>query len=193
MALSKVTKNIRDGANVAFAMVMAKVATPPSAAVSTDTILSAHSLIDTTETLVNPSTSDLQTTLNTEVGIVTETAPTTDTASSGLNGRMQRLAQRLTTFFGTMTMAHTAPSVTTSSGTALASNASRRYALFQNMSLTINIGLNLANGTASATTGIVLMPGQSYEMSGANGNLTTSAVTCCAASGTPSLLVTEGS
>lgn len=34
---------------------------------------------------------------NTEIGIVTETAPTTDTASSGLNGRLQRIAQRLTT------------------------------------------------------------------------------------------------
>lgn len=32
-----------------------------------------------------------------EVGAVTETAPATDTASSGLNGRLQRIAQRLTT------------------------------------------------------------------------------------------------
>jgi len=31
------------------------------------------------------------------VGIVTETAPATDTASSGLNGRLQRIAQRITT------------------------------------------------------------------------------------------------
>ena len=30
------------------------------------------------------------------VGAVTETAPTTDTTSSGLNGRLQRIAQRLT-------------------------------------------------------------------------------------------------
>lgn len=37
-----------------------------------------------------------QTTLNTEVGIVTETAPASDTASSGLNGRLQRIAQRVT-------------------------------------------------------------------------------------------------
>lgn len=33
---------------------------------------------------------------NSELGIVTETAPATDTASSGLNGRLQRIAQRLT-------------------------------------------------------------------------------------------------
>lgn len=31
------------------------------------------------------------------IGIITETAPGTDTASSGLNGRLQRIAQRLTT------------------------------------------------------------------------------------------------
>lgn len=35
-------------------------------------------------------------TLETLTGIVTETAPATDTASSGLNGRLQRIAQRLT-------------------------------------------------------------------------------------------------
>lgn len=37
-----------------------------------------------------------QTTLNTLTGIVTETAPISDTASSGLNGRLQRIAQRIT-------------------------------------------------------------------------------------------------
>ena len=36
------------------------------------------------------------TTTNTQIGIVTETAPGTDTASSGLNGRLQRIAQRIT-------------------------------------------------------------------------------------------------
>ena len=34
---------------------------------------------------------------NTVIGAVNETAPATDTASSGLNGRLQRVAQRLTT------------------------------------------------------------------------------------------------
>lgn len=33
---------------------------------------------------------------DTKIGSLTETAPTTDTASSGLNGRLQRIAQRLT-------------------------------------------------------------------------------------------------
>lgn len=35
-------------------------------------------------------------TTNTEIGGLTETAPASDTASSGLNGRLQRIAQRLT-------------------------------------------------------------------------------------------------
>lgn len=37
-----------------------------------------------------------QVTTNDRVGALTETAPASDTASSGLNGRLQRIAQRLT-------------------------------------------------------------------------------------------------
>ena len=47
-----------------------------------------------------PSGAATETTLgttNTEIGGLTETAPTTDTGSSGLNGRLQRIAQRLST------------------------------------------------------------------------------------------------
>lgn len=124
---------------------------------------------------------------------VVTTDPIDDGAfdTSLLRGILAKMISQVATL-AALTMAHTAPSVTNASGTALAANASRKYALFQNTSTTINIGINLAGGTASATTGIVLMPGQSYEMSAANGNLTTGLVTCCAASGTPSLLVTEG-
>lgn len=42
------------------------------------------------------STLAAQTTEQTLIGTVTETSPTTDIASSGLNGRLQRIAQRLT-------------------------------------------------------------------------------------------------
>lgn len=41
-----------------------------------------------------------QDTTNLRIGDVTETPPATDTASSGLNGRLQRLAQRLSTLIG---------------------------------------------------------------------------------------------
>ncbi len=43
-----------------------------------------------------PSTEAKQDTIITDLGSVTETAPASDTASSGLNGRLQRVAQRLT-------------------------------------------------------------------------------------------------
>ena len=39
-------------------------------------------------------------TTNTEIGGLTETAPSNDTNSSGLNGRMQRMAQRITSLIG---------------------------------------------------------------------------------------------
>lgn len=45
---------------------------------------------------VNLDTSDIEA----KLGAVTETAPATDTASSGLNGRLQRIAQRLTSLIG---------------------------------------------------------------------------------------------
>lgn len=63
--------------------------------------------------------------LDTDLGTVTETAPATDTASSGLNGRLQRVAQRLTTLiedvFVTGQSAQTATVnniLTTTAGTA---------------------------------------------------------------------------
>lgn len=40
--------------------------------------------------------------MGTVIGAVTETAPGTDTASSGLNGRLQRIAQRLTSLISAL-------------------------------------------------------------------------------------------
>ena len=55
-----------------------------------------HAQSDAAGNVVDPATSTLQTAAATLTGAVTETAPTTDTASSGLNGRLQRIAQRIT-------------------------------------------------------------------------------------------------
>lgn len=55
---------------------------------------SSLSSIDTK--LSSQATAANQSTTNTRIGDLTETAPATDTASSGLNGRLQRIAQRLT-------------------------------------------------------------------------------------------------
>lgn len=67
------------------------------------------------------ATSALQTTGNNRLGDLTETAPANDTASSGLNGRLQRIAQRLTslialfpTSLGQKTMANSFPIVVAS-------------------------------------------------------------------------------
>jgi hypothetical protein len=51
---------------------------------------------NTSGVAVNLATETTLGVTNTRVGDVTETAPVTDTASSGLNGRLQRIAQRLT-------------------------------------------------------------------------------------------------
>lgn len=48
----------------------------------------------------DPAKGAKQDTTNTQIGAVAETAPGTDTASSGLNGRLQRVAQRLTSLIG---------------------------------------------------------------------------------------------
>jgi hypothetical protein len=54
--------------------------------------------VDASGEPVSPATAAL-------VGALTETAPTTDTASSGLNGRLQRIAQRLTTMLTGLSLA----------------------------------------------------------------------------------------
>lgn len=58
------------------------------------TLASDQSAIPITD--ATGATAANQTAANTLIGAVTETAPATDTASSGLNGRLQRIAQRMT-------------------------------------------------------------------------------------------------
>ena len=53
--------------------------------------------------LSSQATAANQTTTNTEIGATNETASTTDTATSGLNGRLQRIAQRITSLLTTQT------------------------------------------------------------------------------------------
>lgn len=55
-----------------------------------------HTVVDETNTAVSVATSTLQSSGNTLLGAVNEAAPATDTDNSGLNGRLQRIAQRIT-------------------------------------------------------------------------------------------------
>lgn len=70
----------------------------------TDNLDTALSGIKTgTDKIVTAAALDATvTTTNTEIGGLTETAPASDTASSGLNGRLQRIAQNITTLIATV-------------------------------------------------------------------------------------------
>lgn len=107
------------------------------------------------------------------IGSLTETAPATDTASSGLNGRLQRIAQRLTSLIASIpsqgiavassslpvvvaaatTYADASSTITTggTAQTALASNTSRRRFEIQNIDTTNELLCFSFTGTASLT------------------------------------------
>lgn len=90
------------------------------------TLIGQHptSLGQTTKTgsmsVVLASDDDIQA----KIGIVTETAPASDTASSGLNGRLQRIAQRLTSLIGLLPTALGQTTMANSLAVAIASNQS---------------------------------------------------------------------
>lgn len=98
---------------------------------------------------------------NAEIGALTETAPATDTASSGLNGRLQRIAQRLTNLLAkaaTATLANVSSSAT--SVTLLAANTARIGAtIFNDSSAILYVKLGT---TASATSYTIQMAAGSY-------------------------------
>lgn len=130
------------------------------------------------------------------LGTVTETAPASDTASSGLNGRLQRIAQRLTTIITSglsivLPVLSTATNrsgtaTTTSGGLTVAANTSRKSLVGQNLSA-VNIGFHEFNGTAViGTAGTYTVPaGGSFSIS------TQNAVNFIAASGTAAVTLTE--
>lgn len=59
-------------------------------------VLAVQGVASGTAVPVSSATLATEATLDARTGALTETAPATDTASSGLNGRLQRIAQRLT-------------------------------------------------------------------------------------------------
>lgn len=74
---------------------MATVPTGGATSAKQDTQITAEQAI-LAKIIAAPSTEAKQDTTITDLGGVTETAPATDTSSSGLNGRLQRVAQRIT-------------------------------------------------------------------------------------------------
>jgi len=98
------------------------------------------------------------TTTNTEIGIVTETAPASDTASSGLNGRLQRIAQRITSLIaaiatlGGYTSASTAPGAAQQLPLAQYNSAAPTIvnANFTQLQADVNANLKTTEGTLLA-------------------------------------------
>lgn len=128
-----------------------------------------------------------------QLGSLTETAPATDTASSGLNGRLQRVAQRLTSliaFWVAATGTKTSVNSGVASVTILAANAARKGAMFKNTDANI-LYLDLSGGTASATSySVDIAPGGFYELP--SSPLYTGLITgIWAADGSGAALVTE--
>ncbi len=99
-----------------------------------------------------------------KVGALTETAPATDTASSGLNGRLQRVAQRLTSLIALLPAALGAGGglKIDGSGTALpvsATNLSTNVAQMNGVTVLMNNGISGTGAQrvtiASDSTGVI--------------------------------------
>lgn len=85
--------NLRNNAGTEIGTVGAPVRVDPTGTTTQPVSGTVTANIGTSGSLALEAT---QTAQNVLVGAVTETAPVSDTASSGLNGRLQRIAQRIT-------------------------------------------------------------------------------------------------
>jgi hypothetical protein len=85
-----------------------------------------------------------------QVGPLTETAPASDTASSGLNGRLQRIAQRLTSLIGLFPATLGQKTMAASLAVTLASD--QPAALMLVVRREAVIALTVTSGTRTSTT-----------------------------------------
>lgn len=148
MALSKVTKQIRDAASNAFGAIWAKASAAPSAAADDDTVLPAFALVNTAENLIDP--------------LVAVQLPAALTASGNLKIAIAEISSAVRFRATTGTQSNVSGSA--SDVTILASNANRMGATVTNDSTAI-LYLLLANATSSTTVHTVqLGPGDYYEV-----------------------------
>ena len=106
-------------------------------------------------------------------------------------GNLTSIATSQASITGVKTLAHTTATATTTSSAMLASNSNRKYAFLQNIG-TVDVYIKV-NATAVASQGILLPAGGGfYEMSMAAGNLDTRAINGITASGSATVLATEG-
>lgn len=104
-----------------------------------------------TVTVSNPTTNpETGLAKDTSLGSLTETAPATDTASSGLNGRLQRIAQRLSSLIALLP---SAIGITTKAGSLSVALASDQVSVPSWTDATSIVAITtLAKGAVSTTT-----------------------------------------
>lgn len=149
-----------DGTN----MVLAKVKATTGAAATTDPAL----VVTLRDVNANGSAADsasapiaFSTEGKAQLGSVTETAPASDTASSGLNGRLQRVAQRLTSILAAFSPTATANGATSSrvnsaastNATSLKASAGQGYEIDVFNNAAYNVFLKFYNKASAPTVG----------------------------------------
>jgi hypothetical protein len=112
------------------------------------------------------------------LGGVTETAPATDTASSGLNGRLQRIAQRLTTIIAGITVSSITLPTTIYNNKKLVTTAGVRVALATTQAISSGVTIKalvgntgviyVGDSTVASTNGLALAPGDTIFLEIAN-------------------------
>lgn len=142
-----------------------------------------------------PTGAATETTLSAQnvlIGAVTETAPASDTASSGLNGRLQRIAQRLTSlialipsvigtaFFTRISDGTNTVAVKAASTAPNASDPAAVVTLSPNGNAVTVASLPLPTGAATEVTLAKLPVAQASTTSGQSGPLAQGAVTTAA-------------
>lgn len=149
-----------------------------------------HINADSSGAEILSATSTLQTAGNVLLGAVTETAPVSDTASSGLNGRLQRIAQRITSLITTVsrsTSIDDAADVSLNNGSetqVVGADATRHEAIITSLTtntVAIRIG---KTGQVGSGRGAAIMPGQSITLE------TTAAIYAYAGAASQTLAVT---
>ncbi len=187
-----------DGVETALASILAKLIAAPATEAKQDTLIAKDFATQTTLAAVlakiisAPATEAKQDAAITLTGAVTETAPGTDTASSGLNGRLQRIAQRVSALIALLPVslgakaaaASMAVTQSTEDAARVATIGTRAYGAIERVAsgaasaqsgaiTATEVLLHAskrcyvlagANPTASATTAIPLEAGEKFHM-----------------------------
>lgn len=112
--------------------------------------------------VADPATATNQATLSTRIGATDESAAASDTAASGLNGLLKRIAQRLTSSSaGAATIASGQVTTNGSAQTLVAARATRRSVSIVNTSTLVTAYIGPA--TVTSGNGHAIPPGSSIE------------------------------